>query len=118
MEHIRQWHLQRGFGDIGYHYAIDRNGRLWEGRNIRFQGAHVRKHNEQNLGIMVLGNFDKQQPSPAQIHAVNSLLPRLARTYGVRRHRIYTHQELMPTTCPGNALQNHMVRFRRSGALG
>lgn len=118
MELIRKWHLQRGFGDIGYHYVVDRAGRIWEGRSLRFQGAHVRKNNERNLGVMVLGNFDKQQPSSAQIAVVNDLLPQLSRTYGVPTHRIYTHQELMPTTCPGSTLQAHMVNLRRSRALG
>ena len=25
---IRQWHLQRGFNDIGYHYVIRRDGAI------------------------------------------------------------------------------------------
>jgi hypothetical protein len=118
MELIRKWHLQRGFGDIGYHFVVDRAGRIWEGRSTRFQGAHVRKNNERNLGVMVLGNFDRQRPSSAQLDVVNKLIPHFSRLHGVPVHRIYTHRELVPTTCPGNALQTHMVHLRRGGALG
>ena len=33
--------LRRRFGDIGYHFAIDRNGRVWEARSLAYAGAHV-----------------------------------------------------------------------------
>ena len=118
MELIRKWHLKRDFGDIGYHYVVDRGGRIWEGRSTRYQGAHVSKNNEGNLGVMVLGNFDLQTPSSAQIAVVNNLIPHLSRSHGVPIRRIYTHQELMPTTCPGNSLQSHMVDLRRHSELG
>ena len=39
---IRQWHLDRGWSDIGYHYIIDLEGNLHEGRPVERQGAHVR----------------------------------------------------------------------------
>jgi hypothetical protein len=115
MEHIRRSHLDRGFGDIGYHLMIDRAGRIWQGRNLRFQGAHVREHNENNLGIMVLGNFNKQSPTSAQLARLDDLLPKLTRFFGVSPGHVHTHRELMPTTCPGKRLQKHMVTLRRNG---
>ena len=38
---IRQWHLQRGFNDIGYHYVIRRDGAIEQGRPIEKPGAHA-----------------------------------------------------------------------------
>ncbi len=118
MDTIRRWHLQRRFGDIGYHLVVDRAGRVWQGRDIRYQGAHVSKNNEQNLGMMVLGHFDRQAPTSAQLKTVNDILPRLMSHFGVSKKRIYTHRELMPTTCPGKRLQWHMASLRRGRALG
>jgi hypothetical protein len=118
MDTIRRSHLDRSFGDIGYHFVVDRAGRIWEGRHLRFQGAHVSKHNENNLGLMVLGNFDEQRPSTAQIAKLNEILPRLMHFYRVPRSQVFTHQELMPTTCPGRILQRHMVHARNSHVLG
>jgi hypothetical protein len=34
--------------DIGYHYTIDPTGRIWEGRPVQYQGAHVKMNNEHN----------------------------------------------------------------------
>ena len=68
LESIRRSHLQRRpqrFGDIGYHYAIDPAGRVWCCRPLGYQGAHVAGKNPGNLGIVVLGNYDRQSPNRA-----------------------------------------------------
>ena len=116
LEIVRQYHaVDRGWGDIGYHYVIDRAGRVWQGRDVAYQGAHVRDHNPHNLGVMVLGNFDLQRPTEAQMTTLRAALIALQRSYRVPTHDVYTHQELMPTECPGVALQRNMVALRRSG---
>ena len=40
---IRDWHKQRGFTDVGYHYVIKLDGTIQEGRNIRTIGAHCKR---------------------------------------------------------------------------
>lgn len=118
LESIRRSHLQRlNAGDIGYHYIIDRAGRVWQGRDLRYQGAHVRHHNSHNIGVMVLGNFDQQRPTPAQYTTLHRTLGNLMQRYGVNRPYVFTHQELGPTSCPGTSLQQHMVYARRNAIV-
>jgi N-acetylmuramoyl-L-alanine amidase len=117
LESIRNFHQQRGWADIGYHYVIDRGGRIWEGRNIAYQGAHVRDNNENNVGVMLLGNFDQQTPSQPQIGSLHGMLKTLERHFRVQSARLYTHQELNRTECPGDSLQAHMVAIRRAGIV-
>lgn len=117
LELVRESHRGRGWADIGYHYIIDRSGTIWEGRDIRYQGAHVRNQNEENLGVMLLGNFDLQRPSDAQYAKLVDTLRALRQRHNVPVSRIYTHQELMPTACPGRALQPQMVSLRQGRAL-
>lgn len=52
---IRQWHLQRGFADIGYHFVIRRDGTIEAGRDEDQVGAHVAKYNSQSVGICLVG---------------------------------------------------------------
>ncbi len=118
LELIRNAHLQRmTAGDIGYHYVIDRAGRLWEGRDVRYQGAHVKDHNRQNVGVMVLGNFDIQSPTDAQLDSLRRTVLALRRRYRVTERAIYTHQELAPTACPGRALQAKVEQMRSRDAF-
>ncbi len=116
LESVRQGHVSgRGWADIGYHYVIDPAGRVWEARSIRFQGAHVKDNNENNMGVMVMGNFDQQRPTPQALAALDRFVAGSARQYGIPVSRIYTHQEINPTACPGRNLQAYMKQTRQRG---
>jgi len=114
IENIRQIHTRdRGWADIGYHYIIDRAGRVIEGRPIRYQGAHVSNNNPHNLGILVLGNFEKQKPSSAQVQSLGKFTRLMMKTHRVPASAVRTHREINPTQCPGRALQAQIDQLRR-----
>lgn len=56
---IRQWHKDRGWKDVGYHFVITRNGSIQHGRPIEDVGAHVRGHNGNSIGICLIGGVDE-----------------------------------------------------------
>ena len=116
---IRKSHIQRlGAGDIGYHFIIDRAGRVWQGRDVKYQGAHVRNNNEHNVGVMVLGNFDVQTPTDAQLTSLRDTVSKLIRQYRVsnRAGNVLTHREINPTDCPGTNLQPRTLAIRPEAA--
>lgn len=118
LESIRQGHLNRmTAGDIGYHFIVDRAGRIWEGRPLKYQGAHVKQYNPHNIGVMVLGNFNLQSPTSPQLQTLSKAVKGLRRAFGVSLSSIHTHQELAPTACPGNSLQPRIEQMRRNGAF-
>jgi N-acetylmuramoyl-L-alanine amidase len=119
LELIRRSHVNaRGWADIGYHFVVDPMGNVWEARPLIFQGAHVKDHNERNMGVMVLGNFEEQTPTVAALAALDGFVRGQMSRFRVPVSRVVTHQELAPTACPGRSLQRHMVAVRRgSGAL-
>ena len=115
LETIRKSHLRRDggrWGDIGYHFAIDPAGRLWQGRPLTWQGAHVKARNEGNIGVVVLGNYERQIVNGAQVAAIETTLRLLMRKYNVPVSRVRTHQEWAATACPGRTLQQVMVNIR------
>jgi len=74
--------ISRGYGDIGYNFLIDEAGHIYEGRHSRdyapgesptgedlagniVRGVHARDHNIGTVGIALLGNFQKRQPTAA-----------------------------------------------------
>ncbi len=118
MEQIRRVHTRdRRWADIGYHFVIDRAGRVIEGRSVAYQGAHVSHQNEHNIGVMLLGNFEQQSPTPQQLASLQTTLRYLMARYKVPVSRVYTHRELGKTACPGRHLQPRVARLRDSGAL-
>lgn len=121
LNQVRNAHLDRRaktgerWCDIGYHYIIDPNGVVWEGRNTRYQGAHVQDENEHNLGIMVLGNFERQRPTPASLATLDTFVAMQMQRYRVPISRVRTHREIGSTECPGRNLQAYMNQTRSRG---
>lgn len=52
---VRRWHKDKGWSDIGYHFLIDRDGTVIEGRPLDKVGAHVKGHNTGTIGISLFG---------------------------------------------------------------
>lgn len=117
LEYVRQYHRSRKFQDIGYHFAIDRAGRVWQLRSLRYEGQHVRYNNEHNIGVVVLGNFDLQAPTQAQKDKIKQFGLLLRKQYSLPASRIKTHQEIVSTACPGRNMQPYMVQVRRQGLI-
>jgi hypothetical protein len=52
---IRRWHLARGFSNVGYHFLIDREGKILAGRTLELNPAAQKGHNTGTIAIMVHG---------------------------------------------------------------
>jgi N-acetyl-anhydromuramyl-L-alanine amidase AmpD len=83
---------------------LDYAGRVWEGRSLKYQGAHVSGQNPGNIGIVLLGNFEGQRPSAAQQANLTILVAELRSFFGISRRRVYGHRDLDSTLCPGRHL--------------
>lgn len=108
------------FNGIPYHFVIDGNGVIYEGRPINYKGSHVAKNNTSKIGIVLMGNFQSDadgiamrlkdalptKPTNKQIDSLQKLLVVLDTQYGidcVGGHRDFTVED-NSTECPGNAL--------------
>jgi hypothetical protein len=105
-------HKHKRYGDIAYHFIIDYGGCVWEGRSLAYEGAHVCHQNKNNLGILVLGNFEKQIPSMESLASLDKLTGVLRARFGIKHHRVYGHRDIGSSLCPGKNLYPHVVALR------
>lgn len=65
-EEIHEWHTQRGFSGIGYHYIIRKDGRIQRGRPIDRTGAHAKDngHNNFSIGLCLVGGYNCMTGTP------------------------------------------------------
>lgn len=56
LKQIQEEH-QGKWPDVGYHYAVACTGEIYEGRDIRFKGAHLYEYNTGVIGIVLLENL-------------------------------------------------------------
>jgi len=114
IRNIQRYHVeQKNYGDIAYHFLIDPSGRVFEGRSLRWQGAHAGgSNNVHNIGVCLLGDFDRESPSRASIAALETLVSTLRSRYGIAGDRIVGHGELKTTACPGRHLRSWPITYR------
>ena len=66
VEQIRADHKAKGWSDIGYHYVIDLNGKVCEGRDVDLIGAHCSAggHNTYSIGVAYVGGVENRPGVP------------------------------------------------------
>lgn len=100
VKEIREWHIKRGWSDIGYHYVIRRSGKIETGRDEKRVGAHCEGANKTSIGICVVG-LNKFEP--AQFDALRTKINELLKKYPgcvVHEHRWYPSAKRQGKTCP------------------
>ncbi len=111
MRQMQNHHMDsRGFCDIGYHFCVGQDGRVYQGRPERYRGAHVGGANTGNAGISFIGTFTSVVPSNSMMDAGAKIIWAVADYYGIaiNRERVKGHREYSATECPGNALYPKM----------
>lgn len=101
---IREWHLQRGFSDIGYHYVIYRDGSIHTGRDESVIGAHCTGHNTNSIGVCYIGGCASDGKTPKdtrtaeQKQSLVKLLNELKTKYP--QASIHGHRDFANKACP------------------
>ncbi len=104
--------------DVPYHYVIDFEGRVYEGRPIEYAGDTNTEYDPAGHALIeLIGNYEEIEPSTAQLQAIAKTMAMLAVQYRVpvaeiRGHRDYSKQ----TECPGKNLYRHLPALREQVA--
>lgn len=117
-EDIKEWHLQRGFTDIGYHYVITLDGTIQEGRDIRTIGAHCSGHNTGSIGICYIGGLDengkgKDTRTTEQRQSLFQLVDELLLAYDLTIEDVYCHYQFAKKLCPCFPIEQFRLEYMR-----
>lgn len=106
-EHIKD----NKWDDIGYHFLINPNGEIYEGRALYFKGSHIGNANSNKIGIVLIGDFEPKKdwydiktdtPTTEQINSLQNLIKLL------KKYSYITilggHRDWGASDCPGQKL--------------
>lgn len=104
--------------DLPYHFLIAPDGRIFEGRPIEYEPETNTMYSlAGNVGVELMGDFEKQRPSPAQLDSVVRLTAWLMRQHKIEIEQVRTHRDAAPgqTTCPGRDFYRYFLdgHFRK-----
>jgi hypothetical protein len=122
LRNLQKW--SRGtkhWADIPYHYIIDLDGRIYQGRDINYAGDTNTEYDPMGHALIeVVGNFEEVEPNQKQLDAVVDLMAMLAAKYHVPLDHIASHRDFSnQTVCPGANLYRYVQAgyFREKVAL-
>ncbi len=107
---IKKWHLNNGWADIGYHYVIELDGEVVEGRPVELVGAHCVGQNKFSIGICYIGGMNKSMSKPKdtrteeQKESIIKLIKKLKDSYGDLT--VHGHNEYSNKACPSFDVSN------------
>lgn len=116
LEKIDRYHRERAFPKsslgywVGYHFLIEKDGRMIQTRRESEIGAHDKDENNDSLGVCLVGNFDIELPTDAQIATLGRLLHDLLWRHHLSFWAIEPHRIGDATSCYGSRLDNNWAR--------
>lgn len=112
LRRLQQWSRgTRHWADIPYHYVIAPDGRIYAARPLAQPGDTNTGYDPRGHAlVMLLGNFEVQQPTPAQLGAAVELAAWLARGHHLGVEAIASHRDYSAqTVCPGEHLHAYLA---------
>lgn len=122
-------HAMRTIEDIGaqrfgsaygfpYTFAVmPRGDGAYAGHAVGQMGAHTYGHNDEGIGIVLVGNYEDNQPTDAQLDAVAWLLVECKRRGWLRDARLTGgHRDVKATACPGRFAYESIDEINRRAA--
>ena len=99
----------RNWWDIPYHFVIDVDGVIYEGRDYNYVGDTNTRYNPAgHFLINCYGNYNEAEPNEAQLEAIAKLMAWAAEENDIEPLKIYGHSDLAQTSCPGKNLQEYI----------
>ena len=99
---IHELHLQNGWAGTGYHKLVFANGAVENGRPEQMVGAHAAGANRRSLGIVLVGDFNKERPQQSHLATAAALTADLMKKYRIPLKNVLTHRMVNEDTdCPG-----------------
>jgi N-acetyl-anhydromuramyl-L-alanine amidase AmpD len=106
-----------------YHYKIDRQGGIYQTRELTDSVWAVSNANDIAINICVDGDLTKQDPTVAQLKSLKELLHSLCNEhpeFPAGQKNVFGHGELTAyqnsTACPGRLLK-YVIEFRDTGDI-
>jgi len=109
---IDEWHKERGWDGIGYHFVIRRDGSVEAGRHVDAVGAHVRGSNLRSVGICMIGGANEER-EPEENYTIDQWKSLSTTVEFLRRMypdaKVIGHNEVSDKACPCFDVQEWLI---------
>ena len=110
LQSYQRFHQKQGWFDIAYHFAIDLEGNVYQGRSTDCAGDTFTSYTpDGHLLIMLDGNFEQQKPTTEAWSSLVQMVSWGLQEYDIDSTQISVHKDLAATACPGKYLAEQIA---------
>ena len=117
LRNLQSWGAaERNWWDLPYHFMMDLQGKIYEGRDYHFMGETNTTYDPGgHFLISIVGNYERQEPTQAQLDAIADMMAWALREFDLPLDRLGGHYNYATTGCPGKNLKKYLEdgTFRR-----
>ena len=110
-QHQRYHQVDKGWVDIAYHAAVDREGNIFQLRDTGIAGDTATDYDTTgHFLVLAEGNFDEESVSEAQLRGTALVFAWAVRRFGIGVDTLTGHRDVASgTSCPGQNLEAHVT---------
>jgi len=114
LQNLQLWSRnEKNWSDIPYHFLIDLQGRVYEGRPVCFPGDTNTDYDPSgHLLISIIGNYEVQEFTTDQYTVLVELLVHFCTIYQLDPAVIKAHRDYTQTACPGKNIYLYLENGR------
>lgn len=118
-KNIDEWHKAKGWKCAGYHYIIDLDGKVEDGRPLYMVGAHTTGHNKNSIGICYIGGVDKEGKKAKDTRTIKqkesmyALVHQLLSFYKLSINDVHCHNEYSQKSCPSFTIERFREEYNK-----
>lgn len=114
-EDIDRYHRSLGWESCGYHYVIEKDGKVVKNpyRDDDYHGAHCKEEgmNRKSLGVCLTGNFNVNVPTKEQARSLKKFLREKKKQYNIPLEHIVPHRAFVSyKLCYGSRLSDNWAQ--------
>jgi len=110
LKNLQSWsRSEKKWIDIPYHFLIDLNGKIYEGRLLKYPGDTNTTYDPTgHLLICLIGNYEIQKVNSKQLKSVIDLITFFCKNLEITVDQIKGHKDYSETACPGEDFYKYM----------
>jgi hypothetical protein len=110
MKNLQLWsRSEKKWIDIPYHFLVDLNGIIYEGRSLKYPGDTNTNYDPNgHLLICLMGNYEIQNVNSEQIESIVDLITFYCKNLNIKVDKIKGHKDYTETACPGKDFYKYL----------
>lgn len=118
LQDFARYHVQYNYWPgIAYHYVVTKDGTIYKTQPNTSVSWHTGGHNQNNLSIMIVGNYSKKEPPEVQFEALIQITRAVMVAYSIGVSSILGHNEFSghgANACPGIDMDELREQLKRA----